>query len=290
MLDCKQMLLSKNSQQKINTLTKKALQLRIDVINMLAKAGSGHPAGSLGMADIFAALYFELMNHDPNNPNWEQRDYLILSNGHICPVLYASLARAGYFPVSKLDSLRQIDSDLQGHPHCCSLPGVETSSGPLGQGVSQACGLALALKVDNKPNHVYCLSSDGEQQEGQTWESYLLANKYQLDNLTFIIDRNQIQIEGRTDQVMPIHQLSAKLTSFGINTSQIDGHNFQQILTSIKKAKDDQAVSAVIAETIPGKGVDFMEDDHQWHGKAPNSTQTEEALQQLNYQLNQLKS
>lgn len=272
---------SQYSSDKITQLQQVAQELRLAVIKMIAQAGSGHPAGSLGMADVFAALYFAVLDHKPEEPDWPRRDYLILSNGHICPILYASLAKAGYFSKESLTDLRQIDSPLQGHPHLRSLPGVETTSGPLGQGLSQACGLALSLKINQQPNHVYCLMSDGEQQEGQTWEAYLFANKYQLDNLTCIIDRNQIQIEGKTEQVMPLGELKSKISSFGLKTYEIDGHHFKQILTNLNKAKSDGQPSAIIAHTVPGKGVSFMENKSQWHGKAPTQNQAEQAIEEL---------
>jgi transketolase len=268
-------------EQKIKLLAEIANKLRIAVIKMLTEAGSGHPAGSLGMADIFAALYFAVLNHDPANPHWGERDYLILSNGHICPVLYASLSQAGYFEQDLLYSLRKLNSQLQGHPHLGTLPGVENTSGPLGLGISQACGLALSLKMDQKPNQVYCLMSDGEQQEGETWEAYLLAAKYSLNKLTAIIDRNQIQIEGSTQEVMPLEKLDEKITSFGWQTQIIDGHNFKEILKSLSRAKKTNQPLAIIARTVPGKGVDFMENDHQWHGRAPNKSQAQEAINQL---------
>ncbi len=262
-------------------LKKTAQKIRIDIIQMLAEAGSGHPAGSLGMTDVVVALYFYLLKHDPRRPGWEERDYLILSNGHICPVLYSALSQAGYFPKTELQTLRKIDSRLQGHPHYASLPGIETTSGPLGQGLSQACGLALALKIDKKPNHVYCLLSDGEQQEGQTWEAYQLGHKYQLDNLTAVIDRNFIQIEGKTEEIMPLEDLRAKLNSFGWKTYVMDGHSFKQIITKIEQAKQDSSPSIIIANTIPGKGVSFMESKSEWHGKAPSQEQAKQAIQEL---------
>ncbi len=269
------------AEQEIKLLAEIANKLRIDVIKMLAEAGSGHPAGSLGMADIFAVLYFAILNHDPAKPHWGKRDYLILSNGHICPILYASLSQAGYFEQDLLYSLRKLNSQLQGHPHLETLPGVENTSGPLGLGISQACGLALSLKMDQKSNHVYCVMSDGEQQEGETWEAYLLAAKYNLNNLTAIIDRNQIQIEGQTQEVMPLKKLDQKISSFGWQTQIIDGHNFKEILKSLSQAKKTKQPLAIIANTIPGKGVDFMENDHQWHGRAPNKDQAQKAINQL---------
>ena len=267
--------------EELTTLAKKAQNIRIKIIEMITKAGSGHPAGSLGMADIFACLYFKLLNHQPKNPTWEKRDYLLLSNGHICPVLYASLSLAGYFPARDLSSFRQINSKLQGHPHLNPNIGIENSSGPLGQGLSQACGLALALKKDQKPNFVYCLMSDGEQQEGQTWEAYMLAAKYQLNNIIAIIDRNMIQIGGNTEQIMPLEDLNQKIQAFGWSTIEIDGHNFDEIVNAVNSAKANQTPTAIIAKTVPGKGVSFMENNYQWHGKAPTAEQATQAISEL---------
>jgi len=269
------------SRKQIRKLEKISRQLRINVVEMISEAGSGHPAGSLGMADIFTALYFEVMKHQPLKPKWLNRDYLLLSNGHICPILYASLAQAGYFKKTELKTLRLLNSRLQGHPHFDSLPGIENTSGPLGQGLSQACGLALALKMDQKINRVYCLMSDGEQQEGQTWEAYQLGAKYCLNNITAIIDRNFIQIDGNTEQIMPLENLAEKIKSFGWKVYKIDGHNFKQILKSLKAAQNDGRPSVIIANTIPGKGVNFMENKSEWHGKAPSEKQAQQAIAEL---------
>ena len=269
------------SEPELTALTKTAQQVRVKTIKILTEAGSGHPGGSLGMADIFTALYFKLLNHSPDNPEWEDRDYLLLSNGHICPVLYATLAQAGYFPQEKLQTLRKINSDLQGNPKLQPRLGIEISSGPLGQGLSQACGLALAFKKDNKPNHIFCLLSDGEQQEGQTWEAYMLASKYQLNNITAIIDRNHIQIGGDTEQVMPLENLKDKIEAFGWSVLEINGHDFSEIVMAVNKAKDDKLPFAIIANTVLGKGVSFMENNAQWHGKAPNKEQANQAIKEL---------
>lgn len=269
------------SEPELTALTKTAQQVRIKTIKILTEAGSGHPGGSLGMADIFTALYFKLLNHSPDNPEWKDRDYLLLSNGHICPVLYATLAQAGYFPQKKLQTLRKINSDLQGHPKLQPRLGIEISSGPLGQGLSQACGLALAFKKDNKPNHIFCLLSDGEQQEGQTWEAYMLASKYQLNNITAIIDRNHIQIGGDTEQVMPLENLKNKIEAFGWSVLEINGHDFSEIVMAVNKAKDDKLPFAIIANTVLGKGVSFMENNAQWHGKAPNKELANQAIKEL---------
>lgn len=263
-------------------LQKIATQIRIDVLTMIAKAGTGHPAGSLGMADVFVSLYFNLLHHKPQQPNWPERDFVILSNGHICPVWYATLAYAGYFPKEKLLSLRQLGSQLQGHPHIHEPAGVENTSGPLGQGISQACGLALGLKMDKKTNKVYCLMSDGEQQEGQVWEAYLFAAKYKLGNLTVFIDRNHIQISGKTEQVMPIANLKQKIRSFGWAVEEINGHSYKMIEKATKKAwKNRSKPTAIICNTIPGKGVSFMENKSEWHGKAPKQEELAKAIKEL---------
>lgn len=268
--------------QEIQKLEEKANIIRQDIIKMLLEAGSGHSAGSLGMADIFTALYFHILNHDPKNPNWSERDRLILSNGHICPVLYATMANAGYFSTAELKTLRKLGTKLQGHPHRTALPGLETTSGPLGSGLSQACGMALAAKIDNKKWWIYCLTSDGEHDAGNTWEAIMLAGKYKLSNLTVIIDRNNIQIDGFTEDVMPLENLRAKYESFNWHVLEIDGHNFEQIIAACNESK---AISnkpvVIIAHTIPGKGVDFMEKKFEWHGKPPNKDEAEKALKEL---------
>lgn len=263
-------------------IEQKALQIRRQIIKMLAHAGSGHPAGALGMADVFAALYFHILNVDPKNPEWEERDRLILSNGHICPVLYATLAEAGYFPKEELLTLRQIHSRLQGHPHRHSIAGVENTSGPLGQGLSLAAGWALGLKMNHNQSRVFCITSDGEHQEGQTWEAYQFAYKYQLNNLVNIVDRNQIQISDFTKHVMPLEPLKAKIESFGWQTIEVDGHDITQIIAACETARFAQALpTALICHTVPGKGVSFMENKPEWHGKPPNEEQAARALKEL---------
>lgn len=249
---------------------------------MLLAAKSGHSAGPLGMADIFTALYFGVLKHDAANPSWEDRDRLILSNGHIVPVRYAAMAEAGYFPVSELETLRQFGSRLQGHPERTKLPGLETTSGPLGSGIGQAAGMALASKMDHKPNRIFCVTSDGEHDEGNTWEAVLFASKYHLNNLTVIVDRNNIQIDGSTDDVMPLGDLSAKYRAFGWNTLDIDGHNFEQIFAAFENAQlENSRPTAIIAKTIPGKGVSFMENKFEWHGKVPSASEAATAIQEL---------
>lgn len=253
--------------------------IRQDIVSMIAEAGTGHPGGSLGMADVFTAMYFNVLKHDPKKPDWAERDILVLSNGHICPVRYAAMAESGYFPVKELMTLRKFGSRLQGHPHRGSLPGLETTSGPLGCGISQAAGMALALKMDKKKNHVYCIASDGEHDEGNTWEALMFANKMKLSNLTVIIDRNNIQIDGHTEEVMPLEPLRQKYESFGWRVVEIDGHDIPGIIDALKEKED--APTCIIAHTTPGKGVSFMEDDPEWHGKAPNAEQTKAALKEL---------
>ena len=256
--------------------------LRQDAVKMITAAGTGHPGGSLGMADVFTALYFNVLKHDPKKPDWADRDVLILSNGHICPIRYAAMAEAGYFPVSELMTLRKFGARLQGHPHRAQLPGIETTSGPLGSGLSQACGAALALRMDGKKNRVYCAMSDGEHDEGNTWEAILFANKMQLHNLTVIIDRNNIQIDGHTEDVMPLEPLREKYEAFGWHVLDVDGHNVHDVIDALDESKSIyEKPVCIIAHTIPGKGVSFMENDPEWHGKAPTPEQAKVALQEL---------
>lgn len=259
-----------------------ANKIRMSIIDMLEDAGSGHTAGPLGMSDVFTALYFNVLTHDPKNPDWEERDRIILSNGHICPVLYATMAHAGYFPVEELRTLRKFGSRLQGHPERSHLPGIETTSGPLGSGLSQAAGMALAFKMDNKKNHVYCLMGDGELNEGNVWEAAMFAGKNKLGNLTVIIDRNNIQINGNTEDVMPLEPLNKKWEAFGFEVLQIDGHNFESIISSCNQAKAiSYKPTVIIAHTIPGKGIKEIEYDYHWHGTPPNKEQEEKWLAEL---------
>ncbi len=259
--------------EKVIWMEEKATQIRESIIEMLTEAGSGHSAGPLGMADIFTALYFHVLAHDPTHPLWEGRDRLILSNGHIVPVLYATLAHSGYFKIEELKTLRKFGSRLQGHPHREFMPFLETSSGPLGCGISQSIGMALAERM-NKGKHsskqFYCIVGDGELEEGNIWEAMMLAGKEKIQNLTVIIDRNNIQIEGYTEDVMPLEPLRQKWEAFNWHTQSIDGHDFRQIIGAIGEA---HAVfdkpSVIIANTIPGKGVSFMERRYEWHGNPP---------------------
>jgi transketolase len=266
----------------IQELELKANEVREDVIKMLLEAGSGHSAGPLGMADIFTALYFNILNHDPKNPDWEQRDRLMLSNGHICPVRYAAMAESGYFPVSELMTLRKFGTRLQGHPERKKLPGVETTSGPLGSGLAQAAGYAYVARMDGKTFRVYCLTSDGEHDEGNHWEAVMFAGKYNLSNLTVFIDRNNIQIDGFTEDIMPLDSLEEKYKSFKWEVIKIDGHNMHEIIDATERAKAiHENPTVIIANTIPGKGVSFMENKFEWHGKPPNAEEAKKALHEL---------
>ena len=256
--------------------------IRQDIITMLAKAGSGHSAGSLGITDVLVYLYSDFLHYNPVNSSWPERDRLVLSAGHLCPALYVTLAHFGHFDKGELSTLRQINSRLQGHPHVGDLPGIENSSGPLGQGVSVAVGLALAAKRDHKSWQVVCISSDGEQQEGQVWEAYLLATKYKLDNLIFIIDRNDIQIGGPVSQVLPLEPLLKKYRAFGLEATTVNGHSFMQINKKLKELVSKKGKPKVLlVKTVPGKGVGFMEHNFAWHGKTPNQEEAEKALQEL---------
>lgn len=277
------------TEKKLRSLELMAGTIRQDIISMLVQAGSGHSAGPLGMADIFTALYFYLANFKPSNPHWPDRDRILLSNGHICPVLYATLARAGFFPIEELKTLRQFGSRLQGHPHRGSLPGVENTSGPLGSGLSQAIGVSLALKLKSSRSQVYCLMSDGEHDAGNTWEAVLLAGKQKLNNLIAIMDRNNIQIDGFTENVMPLEPLRDKYESFNWHVLEIDGHNIEAIVDAVNEAKAVyEKPTMIIAHTIPGRGVDFMENQFEWHGKPPTPAEAKLALRQLRTLNNQI--
>lgn len=271
--------------EKIKLLEQKANDIRMSVIDALLAAGSGHTAGPLGMADIFTALYFHLLKHDPKKPDWSDRDRLVLSNGHICPVLYATMAHAGYFPIEELKTLRHFSSRLQGHPHREWLPMVETSSGPLGSGLSQSVGMALADRIDHgksSDKFFYCLLGDGELNEGQNWEAIMLGGREKLHNLIAIIDRNNIQIDGFTEDVMPLESLAEKWRSFNWHVQEIDGHSFEAIDEAVSQAKAIfSQPSVIIAHTIPGKGVHEFERKYEWHGKPPTKEEGELALKEL---------
>ncbi|HVU06175.1 MAG TPA: transketolase [Candidatus Paceibacterota bacterium] len=273
------------SHQKIKEIELKANDIRESIISMLVEAGSGHTAGPLGMADIFAALYFHALRHDPKNPAWPDRDRVVLSNGHICPVLYAAMAHAGYFPVDELKTLRKFGSRLQGHPHREYLPMLETSSGPLGSGLSQAVGIALADRIDNgksSSRRIYCLMSDGEHDEGNTWEGIMLAGKEKLNNLVAIVDRNNIQIDGYTEDIMPLEPFADKYITFNWHVIEIDGHDVSEIARAFEEAKTIfEKPVCIVAHTIPGKGVAEFERKYEWHGKPPKKEEAEMALREL---------
>ncbi len=266
----------------IENLEKHANDIRKDIIKMLVAAGSGHSAGPLGMTDVFTALYFNIMHHDPTNPDWEDRDRLILSCGHICPVRYATMAHAGYFSISELKTLRKLGSRLQGHPERKKLPGSETTSGPLGSGLAQASGIAYASRMDGKRFRVFCICSDGEHDEGNHWEAVMFAGNYKLSNLTVFVDRNNIQIDGHTEDVAPLEPMEEKYKAFKWHVLHIDGHNMQEIIDSVNHARAVyERPTVIIAHTIPGKGVSFMENRFEWHGKPPNAEEAKKALHEL---------
>lgn len=265
-----------------------AWQIRRESLQMIYEAQSGHPAGSLGMADVFATLFFgKILRHDSQRPNWEKRDYFFLSNGHISPVFYATLAKAGYFPIDELKTFRQINSRLQGHPHFTfdaqlALPGVENTSGPLGQGLSQAAGMAVALKMDQKKNKVFCMMSDGEQQEGQIWEAYQFIIHHHLNNLISIIDCNNIQISGTIEQTLTLGNLKLKLMSFGFKVLEMDAHDVADIFAKLTLAKNEVKQPVIIlAKSIPGKGVSFMENNYEWHGRIPTDNEYRQAMKEI---------
>jgi transketolase len=279
------------TEKKLKALEFMANTLRADVIKMVSGVGSGHIAGPLDMAEIFTAFYFHILNHDPHKPKWPDRDRLVLSNGHICPVQYAALAHAGYFKVEELKTLRQLGTRLQGHPHRGVLPGIETTSGPLGSGISQASGIALAARMDNKKWRTYCLTSDGEHQEGNTWEAIQFAGKNRLSNLTVVVDRNNIQIDGFTEKIMPLEPFRAKYESFGWHVLEIDGHSFEDIIAAVAEAQAiHEMPTCIIAHTIPGKGVDFMENDYLWHSKPFKPGEAQKALAELRTLRGKIKS
>jgi len=270
------------SPQKIKELELKANDIRESIVDMLEDAGSGHTAGPLGMADIFTALYFHSAKHDPHNPDWEERDRIILSNGHIVPVRYATMAHAGYFPLEELKTLRKFGSRLQGHPERERIIALETTSGPLGSGLSQASGIALAGRMDNKKFLTFCLMSDGEMQAGNIWEAAMFAAANKLSNLIGIIDRNNIQINGMTEDVMPLESLRAKWEAFNWHVMEIDGHNIEEIVYAIDQARAIyEKPIMIIAHTIPGKGIKEIEFDYTWHGKPPTKEEEKKFLKEL---------
>lgn len=255
---------------ELKFLEEKANAIRQSLIESLVAAGSGHTAGPLGMADVFTAFYFHILNHDPKNSEWPERDRLILSNGHITPIRYAAMAHAGYFPLEELQTLRKFGSRLQGHPERERLPGIETTSGPLGSGLGQACGIAYGARMDGKKFRTYCFMSDGEQEAGVTWEAAMFAGKNKLHNLTGLIDRNNIQIDGMTEDIMPLEPLRAKYEAFNWHVLEVDGHNFEEIVNAVEQAKAIyEKPTLIISHNIPGKGVPEIEFDYRWHGIPP---------------------
>ncbi|MBV8580587.1 MAG: transketolase [Candidatus Eremiobacteraeota bacterium] len=268
--------------ERVAELERHANDIRQGIIRSLLAAGSGHSGGSLDMADIFAALYFHVMRHDPKNPDWAERDRLLLSCGHIAPVRYSAMAYAGYFPVDELLTLRHFRTRLQGHPERVSLPGLETTSGPLGEGLAQGTGMALGAKMDHKDWRVYVVTSDGEHQCGLHWEAMMTAAKFKLDNLTCFIDRNVIQIDGSTEDVMPLEPLADKYRAFNWEVFEVNGHDVGAIVDAVEAAKAVRGKpQVIIAHTVMGKGVSFMEGDYLWHGKPPKRDEADEALRQL---------
>jgi len=277
----------------IKELEKKANDIRKDLVDMLTEAKSGHSAGSLGMADVLTALYFgDVVKYNAKKPNWPKRDYVVVSNAHICPVWYAVLAHAGYFDKKELKTLRKLGSILQGHPHRQSVPGIETSGGSLAQGLPIACGMAYNFaKIDKKDNWVWALTSDGEHDEGSMWEAAMFAGKYKLFNITQIMDRNNIQIDGYTEDVMPLEPLRDKYEAFGWHVMDVDGHNMEEIIDACNKSKAIfEKPSLIISHNIPGKGVDFIEWKYSWHGKTPNKEEAKKALDELRTLGNRIKS
>lgn len=270
------------SKEEIVSLKAHARDIRKTIIEMLVHAKSGHTAGPLGMTDVFTALYFNIMKHDPKNSAWDARDRIVLSNGHIAPVQYSTMAHAGYFPVEECNTLRKFGTRIQGHPEREKLPGLETTSGPLGSGLSQASGMAYGLRMDKKDTYVYCLMSDGEQQEGNTWEAVMFAAKYKLKNLICFIDRNYIQIDGKTEDIMPLDPLGDKYKAFNWNVIEVDGHDFKQIVGAVSKAKKEKKrPTLIVANTIPGKGVKEIQGDYRWHGKAPSPEEGKRFIEEI---------
>ena len=270
------------SDADVRSLERQANLVRQTIIEMLVAAGSGHTAGPLGMADIFTALYFRVLRHDAKNPQWPERDRLILSNGHIVPVRYAAMAHAGYFPVEECPTLRKFGSRLQGHPERERLPGLETTSGPLGSGLSQAAGMAYASRMNGEKNRIYCAMSDGEHDCGNLWEAAMFAGANRLSNLTGIVDRNNIQIDGYTESIMPLEPLREKYESFGWHVLEVDGHNIPQFIQACGEAAAIyEKPTVIIVHTIPGKGIREIERDYRWHGKPPNAEEAKAFLNEL---------
>jgi transketolase len=278
-------------EKKIQFIEEKARSIRETIIEMLVAAGSGHTAGPLGMADVFATFYFHILKHDPTHPEWPERDRLMLSNGHIAPVRYAAMAHAGYFPVAECLTLRKFGSRLQGHPERTKLPGVETTSGPLGSGLGQAAGYAYGARMDGRRFRTYCFMSDGELDAGNTWEAAMFAGNNKLHNLTALIDRNNIQINGMTEAVMPLENLRRKWEAFNWHPIEIDGHNVKEIIDAVEEAKAIyEKPTVIIAHTIPGKGIKEIEFDYTWHGKPPTKEEAKKFLHELRTLKGKVKS
>jgi len=269
-------------EEKLKELEEKANEIRISLIEELTEAASGHTAGPLGMADIFTALYFHVLNHDPKNPKWEDRDRLILSHGHIVPIRYAAMAHAGYFPMEELKTLRKFGSNLQGHPERVRIPALESTSGPLGSGLGQAAGIAYGARMDGKKFRTYCLMSDGEQQAGNIWESAMFAGANQLSNLTAVLDRNNIQINGMTEDTMPLEPMREKYEAFNWHVIEIDGNNIREFVDAVEESKAVyEKPTCIIAHVVPGKGIKEIEFDYTWHGKSPKKEEAERFLTEL---------
>jgi transketolase len=279
-------------ENKIRLLEEIAHCVRETIIEILTEAGSGHSAGSLGLADVFTALYFYILKHDPQNPYWADRDKLVVSNGHVCPAQYATMAYAGYFSLEELHTLRKMHSRLQGHPHRASLPGIETTSGSLGLGLGQAVGMALAARMDGKKEQrIYCLMSDGEHASGAVWESALFASKHKLGNITAIIDRNGIQFDGLTESIMPIEPIKEKYEAFGWNVLEVDGNSFEHVIDAANESKAlFEKPTAIIAHTVPGKGIDFIEKNYLLFGRPLSEKESREAMLRLRTMEGKIKS
>lgn len=275
--------IAKGKTQDIQELKNIAGNVRINILRMLTKAGSGHTGGSLSAVDVAVAIYFSKMEFDPKNPLWEKRDRFIMSKGHAAPLMYAIMAEAGYFPKETIETLRTIESPLQGHPCCRKLPGIEVSTGSLGQGLSVANGMALGLKLDDNPARVYCIMGDGEIQEGQIWEAAMTAAHYKIDNICGVVDNNGLQIDGPVEKVMGIEPIHDKWASFGWHVIDIDGHNMEEILAALNEAESVKGrPSVIIANTTKGKGVSFFENKVEYHGKAPSHEEFEKAVKEIN--------
>lgn len=267
---------------EINELEEKARNIRKGIIDAVYSNKSGHPGGSLSIADIITVLYFNQMNIDEKNPKWEERDRLVLSKGHCAPALYSALANRGFFDLEDLKTFRNIESNLQGHPDMNKVPGVDMTSGSLGQGLSAANGMAIAGKMDNKDYRVYCILGDGEIEEGQVWEAAMTSSKYKLDNLCVIVDNNNLQIDGKIEEVMSSYPIDEKFKNFGFQVINIDGHNIKEIIDAFDVAKNVKGKpTCIIAKTVKGKGVSFMENKVEWHGKAPSDEEYKTAMEEL---------